>query len=172
MKIRIIGPCGSGKSFISKKIAELLGIKNYELDNFVWDNSEANKRYPEEIRDEKLAEVVCQDSWIIEGVHCKWALESFNQADYIFILAPLTIVRDYRVIKRFIRTRIGLEDWNYKQSFKNLLQMLRYNRKFDRVHTKNIITITNRYVYKRFIVRSNVEIINHFKNIQGNSVLS
>jgi adenylate kinase family enzyme len=160
MKIRIIGACGSGKSSISREISQKLAIKNYELDNFVWDKSEANKRYSEQIRDIKLKEVISQDSWIIEGVHYKWALESFRQADYIFILAPLTITRDFRVINRFIRTRLGLENWNYKQSFMNLLQMLRYNRKFDHVHLKNIIKLTEQYDSKRFFVRSNKEVLN------------
>jgi adenylate kinase family enzyme len=163
MKIRIIGPCGSGKSFISREIATLIGIKNYELDNFVWDRNEANKRYSEEIRDEKLSDIVNQESWIIEGVHYKWALDSFRQADYIFILSPPVIIRDYRVIKRFIRTRIGLEEWNYKQSFSNLIQMFKWNRKFDLVHTKNIMNMTDQYAYKRYIVRSNKEIKNYLQ---------
>ncbi len=135
IRIRIIGPCGSGKSFISRKISERLGIPNYELDDVVFDRSEVNKRYPEEIRDIKLLHIVNQESWIIEGVHYKWALDSFRLADFIFILSTPTMIRDYRVIKRFIRTRIGFEEWNYKQSFRNLIQMLAYNRRFDRIHS-------------------------------------
>ena len=165
MKIRIIGSCGSGKSFISREVAILLGINNYEMDNFVFDRNEVNKRYSEEIRDEKLRDIVNQESWIIEGVHYKWALDSFKLADYIFILSPPAIIRDYRVIKRFIRTRIGLEDWNYKQSFKNLLQMFAYNRRFDREHTRNIINFTDQFAFKRYIVRSSKELKEYLHDI-------
>ena len=49
----------------------MLGIMNYELDDCVFDKNEVNKRYPEEIRDKKLLDIVNQESWIIEGVHYK-----------------------------------------------------------------------------------------------------
>ncbi|SDO79027.1 hypothetical protein SAMN04487897_12260 [Paenibacillus sp. yr247] len=49
------------------------------------------------------------------------------KADFIFIIKPNKLVRDFRVTWRFIKTRMGIEEWNYKQSLKNLYQMLFIN---------------------------------------------
>ncbi|WP_054705170.1 AAA family ATPase [Bacillus sp. JCM 19041] len=36
-KIHIIGPVGSGKTTLARKLANLLEIPAYELDNIVWE---------------------------------------------------------------------------------------------------------------------------------------
>ena len=53
MKIRIIGACGSGKTFTAKAISEQFEIPFYETDNIIWDREE-NKKYTLEIRNENL----------------------------------------------------------------------------------------------------------------------
>ncbi|MNC63257.1 hypothetical protein D3C81_1986190 [compost metagenome] len=71
MKIRIIGGCGSGKTYIAQLISANLGIPHIQTDNLVW-NRANNTKYPVEERDRKLAEVLGSETWIIEGVHYKW----------------------------------------------------------------------------------------------------
>ena len=39
MKIHIIGCSGSGKTYLSKKLSERLGIPRFDLDDIQWDNS-------------------------------------------------------------------------------------------------------------------------------------
>lgn len=102
------------------------------------------------------------ESWIIEGVHYKWGTGSFGQADLIFVIRPNKYLRDLRVVRRFIRTRLGLEQWNYKQTLKNLyVMLLEWNRKFDQENLPDIMKLTEEYAAKRIVVRNNQEILRH-----------
>jgi adenylate kinase family enzyme len=160
LKIRIIGSCGSGKSFIAKQLSQKYGIPYYELDNIVWDRSEDALKYPEEVRDAKLGEVLNGASWIVEGVHYKWGQDTFKEADFIFVLRPNRLARDSRVIWRFLKVRFGLETWNYKQTFRNLLQMIfEWNRGYDREGIQQVLNLTDVHAEKRFIVKRNQEIL-------------
>ena len=133
MKIRIIGSCGSGKSTTAKQLSKKYGIPCFEVDNMIWDRSEDNLKFPEEVRDATLASILRLDSWIIEGVQYKeWTLSSIEQEDLVFILDPNVYIRDYRIIKRFILSRTGIRPWNYTQSFSNLYKMLvHWNHRYD-----------------------------------------
>jgi adenylate kinase family enzyme len=165
IKIRIIGACGSGKSYIAKELSKKYKIKCFETDNFVWDRTLENCKYPIEVRDKKLNEVVMTEAWIIEGVHYKWGIESFEQADLIFIIIPNKYVRNLRVIQRFIKTRLGFEQWNYKQSFKNLYEMLFiWNKGFDKENIKEILELTEGNSEKRIIVQDNKEIMGYVQD--------
>ncbi|WP_237690602.1 AAA family ATPase [Paenibacillus caui] len=162
IRIRIIGACGSGKSYIAKELSKTFGINCYETDNLVWDRSYENKRFPVEVRDAKLNQIVNTESWIIEGVHHKWGRESFKEADFIFIIVPNKFIRDLRVVLRFIKTRLGIERWNYKQTFKNLWQMLFiWNKAFDKQNLKEILELTMEYSDKRIIVQDNKEVLKY-----------
>lgn len=133
MRIRIIGSCGSGKSTLAKELSDKYGIPSYELDNLIWDRSAENLRYPESVRDELIQSIVSSEAWIIEGVQCKdWTIKSIQEADLIFVLAPNVFIRDYRIIKRIVLSRVGLRPWNYKQSFKNLCKMIvKWNHQYN-----------------------------------------
>lgn len=164
IKIRIIGACGSGKSFIAKELSKKYNIAYFELDNLVWDRSAENLRFPVEVRDSKLAEILDMESWIVEGAHYKWGTESFEKADIILILKPNKLIRDYRVVRRFFRTRVGLEKWNYKQSYKNLYQMIfEWNRGYDREGISRIFELTDEFADKRIIIKNNQEIEVHIE---------
>ncbi|MEK3775234.1 hypothetical protein MHB85_12160 [Paenibacillus sp. FSL K6-4396] len=133
MRIRIIGSCGSGKSTLAKELSDNYGIPSYELDNLIWDRSAENLRYPESFRDESFQSIVSSEAWIIEGVQCKdWTIKSIQEADLIFVLNPNVFIRDYRIIKRFVLSRTGLQPWNYKQSFKDLCKMIvKWNHQYN-----------------------------------------
>lgn len=113
------------------------------------------------------------ESWIIEGVHYKWGTESFRQADLIFLIQPKAYVQDARVISRFMKTRLGLEQGNYKQSFKYLrIMLLEWNRSFRREGIPEIMALTEEYQAKRIIVQQNLEILQHVDRVlEGKSVM-
>ncbi len=157
MKIRIIGPCGSGKSYISKKLSEIYRIPYYELDHLVWNQEKINTRNSIADRDSMQRDIVSKDSWIIEGASISWNKITFEEADIIFILIPHPIFNDLRIIKRFILSRLGLEKWNYKQSFSNLIKMIvEWNHGFN---TSQKTIDTEIYTSKRFLVHSGKEVI-------------
>lgn len=158
MRIRIIGGCGSGKTYIAKLLSEKLGIPHYQTDNLVWDRT-TNTKFPEEVRDRMLQEIVDKDEWIIEGVHHRWGQSSFLEADYVFIIEPDRIIQNIRTVKRFIKTRLGLEQANYKQTFRDLMTMtFIWNRSFRR-DMKDILEITSQVQDNRHIVKNNMDIL-------------
>ncbi len=156
IKIRIIGSCGSGKSSLAREISKQYGIPCFELDNMIWDRSAENLKYPEEIRNKTFQETIHKESWIIEGVqYSAWTMESFIQSDMIIILNPSVYIRDYRIIKRFIKSRTGIEPWNYKQSIGNLIKMIvQWNHGYQ---LEKLLEVTNAFQHKRYIVRNRQE---------------
>lgn len=159
MKIRIIGGCGSGKTYIAKVLSAKLNIVHIQTDNLVWNRTDITK-YPEEMRNKMLEDIVSQDSWIIEGVHYKWGLSSFEEADFIFIIRPGLWVQNWRVIRRFMKTRFRLEERNYTQDFKNLITMIGWNQEFEDKSIDKIIEMTSQFESKRFLVNDNKDILN------------
>lgn len=163
MRIRIIGGCGSGKSSAARKLVLHYGGEHVELDNLVWDRITAGKRNPVEVRDRLLREALAADSWVVEGVHYKWAEDTFREADYIFVLDPGIAIQDYRIVRRFIRSRCGLETWNYKQSFRNMIEMIKWSHGYNRQHMPGILQMTDPFGDKRFFVKGLEDILSLLK---------
>lgn len=159
MKIRIIGACGTGKSYIARELSRKYDVAYYETDNLVWDRSAENLRFTVEARDAQLEEILDKPAWILEGAHYKWGQESFDRADLIVILNPNKWFRNYRIIMRFIKTRLGLEQANYKQSLKSLRMMIfEWNRGYDEEGIHQIIELTEKMSYKRLIIKNNKDL--------------
>ncbi|MDX1771487.1 MAG: AAA family ATPase [Planococcaceae bacterium] len=83
-RIRIIGPVGSGKTTLTRKLSEAKGIPMFTLDDMVWSRGpNGDTKNSTEYRDALLNEVIQKESWIIEGTHLGWADVSFEKADLI-----------------------------------------------------------------------------------------
>lgn len=125
-KIYIIGPVGSGKTTLSKRLSSNLKIKKYELDKIVWNDNNGNTKRSDEEISKMFNKIIAQKSWIIEDVGRKKFIEGLKKADIVYYinLNALTIYK--RCILRWIKQKIGLENYNYKQTFKSLLEMLKW----------------------------------------------
>ena len=85
-KIYIIGPVGSGKTTLSKKLSQKLKIKYYELDKIVWDDDNGNiKRSQKEI-DRLFNQILATDSWIIEDVGRAYFKKAIKESDIIYYI--------------------------------------------------------------------------------------
>lgn len=138
-KIHIIGSVGSGKTTLAKKLSLKLNIPFYELDNVVWERYPSGDiRRTEAGRDEYFESIIQSQCWIVEGVHNEdWVAKSFHNAELIIFLDPGYSVRTYRIIKRFIRQRLGIEQANYNPTFKIFRKMFKWNRHFEEVGKPN-----------------------------------
>lgn len=145
MKIHIIGGPGSGKTTLAKQLSEELQIPHYDLDDLQWDNSAGygTKRDPSE-RDALLAQLLSKDDWIIEGVYYAWCERCFAEADRIYLLEVPCRVYRRRIIRRFIRRKLGLEPGK-RETLKSLSALLQWADKYERVNLAEIKKILSAY---------------------------
>ncbi|MCM1327670.1 MAG: DNA topology modulation protein FlaR [Lachnoclostridium sp.] len=127
MKIRIIGGSGSGKTYLADKLSKEYHIEHYDLDDLQWDNKAEEygvKRNPDERR-AMLKEILDKEDWIIEGVYYAWCKQCFADADKIYLLQVPRHTYKYRIIKRFIKRKLGLEKGK-KETLKSLKDLLKW----------------------------------------------
>ncbi len=146
MKIHIIGGPGSGKSFLAEKLSDQYGIPHYDLDELQWDNKTGDygtKRDPQK-RDELLRQLLKKDEWIIEGVYYAWCGQCFEDADVVYLLSVPGYKYRYRIIRRYIRRKIGLEKGK-KESLRSLSELLKWADKYQQVNLVEIKRILEPY---------------------------
>ena len=139
MKIHIIGGPGSGKTFLAEKLSKELGVQHYDLDDLQWDNQSDSygvKRVPNE-RDRLLVDVLNHKDWIIEGAYYAWCQQCFADADKIYVLSVPRYKYRYRIIRRFVRRKLGLEQGK-KETLKSLSQLLKWADKYQRMNLVEI----------------------------------
>ncbi|WP_221568433.1 DNA topology modulation protein FlaR [Alkalihalobacillus sp. TS-13] len=161
-RIHIIGSVGSGKTTLAKVLSDRLQIPHYELDNVVWRRTAfGDVRRTEQERDERLGEIISTEQWILEGAHHTWIKESLQNADCIILLDTPYSKRVYRIIKRFIFQKFGLEKANYKPTFKIFRKMFVWNAAYQNQNRQEILELLSTYDEKVVILQDNKQIEKH-----------
>ena len=130
--IHIVGGPGGGKSYAAAKLAKQFDVTAYDLDDLFWNSAAPNYgvRADLEQRDRRLAAIVEQEGWIIEGVYYQWLAPSFKAANVIIALTPSIWIRHWRVIRRFILRKLGTIP-SRRESFADLFGLLRWSHGYD-----------------------------------------
>lgn len=159
MKIYIIGSVGSGKTTLARKLASMLGLPHYETDNFVWSrSSDGDRRNSNEVRDVLFRDAIQQPGWIVEGVHLDWTEKGFLEAEYIIFLDIPVKTRSLRIIKRYFRQILGIEQSNYKPTFTLFRRMFVWNQYFENEMRPKLLQRLLPYDDKLLIIKGNDEI--------------
>ncbi|MCJ8317997.1 MAG: DNA topology modulation protein FlaR [Colwellia sp.] len=158
-KIHIIGAPGSGKTFCSIKLQELIKLKAHDLDQIFWQqNKNVYLRSNEESRTEKLNQVLSQERWIIEGVYYKWLADAFCDADLIVFLNPPVLLRQWRIFKRFLKRKFILGQFR-KESLASFIEMYWWNQKFDDDNMLRILDFTAKHKSKIIFCKNYNELL-------------
>lgn len=154
MKIHIIGGTGSGKTYWGKKLARKNNIPLLDLDSIFCDNSV--KGYGAKADKEKrlvdLQKFMQNESYIIEGIYYSWLNDAFEKADKIIILDVNIAIRTYRIIKRFIKRKLGLEHGK-NETFVSLCSLVKWNFNHLKEDMPRILALKNKYPTKTIICK-------------------
>ena len=163
MKIHIIGCSGSGKTYLAKALSKKYNIPHFDLDDIQWNNNADGYgvKMPIEKRTALLNDILKNESWIIEGVYYAWVGKCFEDADKIYVLDIPKRIYTYRIIKRTIKRKLGLERGK-KETLKSVYNLLKWTdtfqnksmveiRKMLSHHTQKTMWINNRKEVKRII---------------------
>ena len=123
-KIYIIGSPGSGKTYFSKKLSEKYNIKCYQLDKVAWDDDNGNIKRTEEEALKIFNNILKNKSWIMEDVGRSMFKKGREEADIIYYIKISKIKAYFRVTKRWIKQRIGIEEYNHPPTLKQLLYFI------------------------------------------------
>ena len=84
---------------------------------------------------------------IIEGVYYAWCQQCFADADEIYVLSIPKHKYRYRIVRRFIRRKLGLEQGK-KETLKSLSRLLRWADKYQKVNLVEIRKLLIPYLDK------------------------
>lgn len=139
MKIHIIGGSGTGKTYLAKALSKKYHIPHYDLDDLQWDNCAETYgiKRDEKEKEKMLQNILQQNDWIVEGVYYKWCQQSFDEADIIYLLHVPRILYRYRIVKRFIKRKFGIEQGK-RETVKSVRDLLDWA---DRYQKEDMIII-------------------------------
>ena len=165
-RIYIIGTVGSGKTFLANKLAHILKIKSYDLDNIFWKRKYGQKRSENE-RNRLFLSLCNKKKWIIEGVYTSWIKEGLKKSDMVILLdIPLSTLI-WRITKRTIKREKSKKFGKnrYKESLMGywglLKAVIRYRQKsHERGYYKHKEMIAKHQV--NFVCLKNKKEINDF----------
>ncbi len=161
MKIHIIGCSGSGKSYLARHLSENYQIPHFDLDDLQWDNhaGQYGIKMPKEKRSALLQGILQRNDWIIEGVYYKWVQKSFQDADIIYILEISPLIYKFRILRRFLKRKLGLEKGK-RETLRSVLGLIRWTDEFQKIDMPRIQEILMPYEQKVQYLRSKKDINN------------
>lgn len=83
-KIIVIGSPGAGKSTFSRRLRDVTGLPLFYLD-MIWHKPDRTNISKEEF-DRRLSEIICGDSWIIDGNYQRTLEMRMKACDTVFLM--------------------------------------------------------------------------------------
>ncbi|WP_144938968.1 hypothetical protein [Paenibacillus sp. 32O-W] len=116
----------------------------------------------EELRDQKLKEIVSHDAWIIEGVYRSWVEPSFLAADKIIVIMTPLSVQETRIWKRYEERITGRVGSKKRESLESVRNLIEWNKKYNLEKLPHFIKNCD-YKEKLICVTDNLDILKLFQ---------
>lgn len=161
MKIYIVGAVASGKSTLARELSGVTGIPYTSLDEVVHipdkSNVWGNRKRQVDERDRLFNTIISQKDWLIEDTGRTCFEEAFKAADSIVLIKLPPRVRNYRIMKRWIKQRTGIEKCSYTPSVQMLKSMFKWSKEYE-IGRDGLKLRLSTYKDKIIILRSNKDI--------------
>lgn len=105
MNIQITGASGSGKTFLGKKLSEVLNYNFVDTDDILWVWDEEVQPYTIAVSDEESCKILKQillknNSTIVSGMFYPWSESLIPMFDLLIIIETNKEIRKKRIIER------------------------------------------------------------------------
>ncbi|HKL99338.1 MAG TPA: topology modulation protein [Mobilitalea sp.] len=152
-KIIVVGSAGSGKSYLSKQIAEYTKQPLIHLDNEYWKPGWTATPKTEWVDRQKT--LISGESWIIDGNYKSTLELRFEAADCVVFLDINRYLCIYGVWKRHGKKRTDLPEYLDEKKDKEFFEFIKWVWNFPKKDRKIILQLHNQYPEKQFIVITN-----------------
>ncbi|MCG2575291.1 AAA family ATPase [Acinetobacter sp. ME22] len=131
MKICIVGPSGAGKSTISKKLAKIFEIEQYQFDEIYWDLSgDEFVKNSEDLIAKAIEDILKKEDWIVEGAYDKRMSPFFVDCSLILKMEVPFGLRSIRLIRRLLLSKVKRK--KPKETLSNTIELIRFSYIFDK----------------------------------------
>ena len=152
MRIYITGCPGSGKTTLAGRVSEITGDICVSLDEVQYErdpqNPGDNRRRPDAARDAMFNEIITRRNWIIEDAGRECFRAGQEMADVVAALDAAKPRLLWRVTRRWLRQRRGIERAQYRPDGKMLRLMwkwvLEYRLRDHLYRPENTVILKNR----------------------------
>jgi adenylate kinase family enzyme len=170
MRIYIVGSVASGKTTLTKKLSNKLGIKCTYLDGIVHIKDKTNKEWGNIRRtDEEInllfKSIIMKPHWVIEDAGRKMFSEGMEAADMIVHLKPSLFLRKIRVMTRFFKQKLGSEESLYTPSIHMLKFIFKALNNYE-TGKDDLESRLDKYTNKVVTLSSDKEIKNFMESIK------
>ncbi|MCL2772489.1 MAG: topology modulation protein [Oscillospiraceae bacterium] len=150
-RITLIGSPGSGKSWLSKHVAEITGFPLTHLDMEY--HLPGWNRPPRDEWIKKQQKFISEEKWIIDGNYDSTMELRFSAADLIIFLDINRFLCIWSMIKRQGKKRSDLPDYLEESSVfsKEFFKFCKGVWDFPKTGRKTIITMHEKYLEKEFL---------------------
>lgn len=159
-KIILIGSAGSGKSYMSNKLAEITGLPLIHLDNEFWKPNWEKTKRGEWI--EKQNQFINAKEWIIDGNYNSTMELRFAAADLVIFLDINRLVCIWGAIKRHGKKRSDLPDYLEEKFDKEFFDFCKLIWNFKNTDKNKILALHEKYTDKKFITIKNRKEVNNY----------
>lgn len=149
-RIIVIGNCGSGKSWFSRRLADITGYRLVHLDCEYWQPDWVGT--PKEEWIEKNKEIIKGENWIIDGNYNSTMELRFTAANLVIFLDINRYVCIWSALRRHGKKRSDLPDYLEEKIDSEFLVFLRWIWGFKKIGRKRIMDLHEKYPEKDFLI--------------------
>ncbi|MFV0399371.1 MAG: topology modulation protein [Oscillospiraceae bacterium] len=149
-RIVILGPAGSGKSWLAKKLAASTGYPIYHLDMEFW-----KPGWVETPKEEWIArqeELVRRESWIIEGTYASTLEIRYSAADLIILLDLNPLRCMWSAFRRHGKKRSDLPEYLEEHMNWEFVEFCGFILDFRKKNVPKVLALRDKYPDKKLVI--------------------